>query len=316
MPVTASSFNRGEGASPGIALPGARRPGPALVTTPAPCHRGGALRGGGTGALKHAPRTWWTPQPAGSHTVPARPLPRIFMSHRRPFVCLLFLIPKERRLFSAGGPRGHRRASRAAAHMHPRAPRAHVGVRAYVGVRAHVRAPAPRRSRRSRTPPSRPDRRRQHFECVTNCTLGFVLFPTEDPPKGKRSARPPHPKSFEKWRTVRVRTGSSDKSGDAGQHRGTSVPRTQWRGGSTSQAARASSPPAAPAAWPGAGSEASRTRAWLAGGSRRGRGPRIPAPPAGAAAGAAGRWPGSCEPRKTSGGIFCHRRPEGQERGR
>lgn len=164
--------------------------------------------------------------------------------------------------------------------------------------------------------PSRPDRRRQHFECVTNCTLGFVLFPTEDPPKGKRSARPPHPKSFEKWRTVRVRTGSSDKSGDAGQHRGTSVPRTQWRGGSTSQAARASSPPAAPAAWPGAGSEASRTRAWLAGGSRRGQGPRIPAPLAGAAAGAAGRWPGSCEPRKTSGGIFCHRRPEGQERGR
>lgn len=301
-------------------------------------------------ALQHTPPTRRTPQTADHRPVPARPPARHFISHRCIFCVLLCLIPKQRQLFLAGGPRRHARAHGPRGLCRaPRAPRAHVGVRAHTCVRAcsHARArtthPHDARARphaHARTRAlfdgdpwagahlSRPDSRCQHFACVI-ARWDLCRFPPRTRQKATALCAPP-PCHFEsgdgsgRGRGLQT-AGTGREARGRGTAPGTAVQRTQRRVGARPPAApgpahprppRASSARAAPAARPGAGSEASRTRAWLAGGSRRGRGPRIPAPPAGAAAGAAGRRRGSCEPRKTSGGIFCHRRPAGQERGR
>lgn len=118
--------------------------------------------------------------------------------------------------------------------MHPRAPRAHAGVP------AHTRVHAPRTARRARTP----SHARANARCVRPGTRGrgrtcpvltagastlcvIVLFPTEDPPKGKRSVRAPPPRPHVILKVVTGQGLDGDKSGDgtsvnAGQHRGTS----------------------------------------------------------------------------------------------
>lgn len=72
-----------------------------------------------------------------------------------------------------------------------------------------------------------------------------------------------------------------------------------------------SPPPAVPSAQLGGGAEASRTWWGLLCGGRLGL--RTPARPPATAAGAGRKRQSSGESRRTSVGIFCHRRPEGEE---
>lgn len=73
-----------------------------------------------------------------------------------------------------------------------------------------------------------------------------------------------------------------------------------------------SPPPAVPSEQLGGGAEVSRTWWGLLSGGHLGL--RTPARPLAAAAGAGRKWQSSGESRRTSVGIFCHRRPEGKDR--